>query len=127
MEVRGAVAIVTGAAAGAGRAIASRLAADGASVVVADLDERAGCQATREMGPNAAFFRADVRVAADVSRMVAFASDRFGALEILVNNAGGGGHVEPHFPRASPLEWGATLDLNLRGAMLATQVALEPM
>jgi NAD(P)-dependent dehydrogenase (short-subunit alcohol dehydrogenase family) len=127
MELRGAVAIVTGAAAGAGRAIASRLVGDGASVVVADLDERAGVRATKEMGPNAAFHRADVRVAADVSRMIAFASDRFGALDILVNNAGGGGHVAPHFPRASPLQWGATLDLNLRGAMLATQLVLEPM
>jgi hypothetical protein len=48
-------------------------------------------------------------------------------LRILVNNAGGGGHVEPHFPMAEPEEWGATLDLNLRGAMLATQLALEQM
>ena len=44
--------------------------------------------------------------------------------EILVNNAGGGGHVEPHFPDATPADWGATLDLNLRGPMLATQLAL---
>ena len=46
---------------------------------------------------------------------------------MLVNNAGGGGHVPPHFPDASPAQWGATLDLNLRGPMLATQLALEPM
>jgi NAD(P)-dependent dehydrogenase (short-subunit alcohol dehydrogenase family) len=127
MEPRGAVAIVTGAAAGAGRAIAARLAGDGASVVVADLDERLGRGATGEMGANAAFLAVDVREAGDVSRMIAFACERFGGLDVLVNNAGGGGHVEPHFPRASPLEWGATLDLNLRGAMLATQLALEPM
>jgi NAD(P)-dependent dehydrogenase (short-subunit alcohol dehydrogenase family) len=50
-----------------------------------------------------------------------------GAVQVLVNNAGGGGHVEPHFPDASPEQWGATLDLNLRGAMLATQLCLEPM
>ena len=43
------------------------------------------------------------------------------------NNAGGGGHVQPHFPDADAGAWGATLDLNLTGAMLATQLALEPM
>ena len=46
---------------------------------------------------------------------------------ILVNNAGGGGHIPPHFPDASPAQWGATLDLDLRTPMLATQLALEPM
>ena len=40
---------------------------------------------------------------------------------------GGGGHVEPHFPDADPGQWQATLDLNLRGAMLATQLSLGPM
>jgi len=54
MDIRGAVAIVTGAAAGTGRAIATRLAADGASVVVADIDDRAGHRAAREIGPNVA-------------------------------------------------------------------------
>ena len=44
---------------------------------------------------------------------------------ILVNNAGGGGHIPPHFPEATFEEWGALLDLNLRGPMLATQVMLE--
>ena len=46
---------------------------------------------------------------------------------MLVNNAGGGGRVEPHFPDAPFEDWSATLDLNLRGPMLATQLALEPM
>jgi NAD(P)-dependent dehydrogenase (short-subunit alcohol dehydrogenase family) len=50
-----------------------------------------------------------------------------GGPHILVNNAGGGGHVGPHFPDAGPADWGATLDLKLRGRMLATQLALEPM
>ena len=46
---------------------------------------------------------------------------------ILVNNAGGGGHIPPQFPDADPHRWGATLDLNLRAPMLATQLALTPM
>ena len=59
--------------------------------------------------------------------MLAFARDWRGAPTILVNNAGGGGHIEPHFPDATPAQWGSTLDLNLRGPMLATQLALDGM
>jgi NAD(P)-dependent dehydrogenase (short-subunit alcohol dehydrogenase family) len=59
--------------------------------------------------------------------MIAAAGQGRGGPHVLVNNAGGGGHVEPHFPDATPEQWGATLDLNLRGAMLATQLALGPM
>ena len=59
--------------------------------------------------------------------MVAFAERELGWPQVLVNNAGGGGHVEPHFPDAGPDRWQATLDLNLRGAMLATQLVLGPM
>jgi NAD(P)-dependent dehydrogenase (short-subunit alcohol dehydrogenase family) len=64
-----------------------------------------------------------VRSPADVEALVA----RADGLRVLVNNAGGGGHVPPHFPDATPAQWGALVDLNLRGAMLATQLALEPM
>jgi NAD(P)-dependent dehydrogenase (short-subunit alcohol dehydrogenase family) len=125
MDVEGRVAIVTGAAAGAGRAIALRLGAEGADVVVADIDPVGGEETVAAItagGGHARFFRADMRAADDVEAVVRSADPR-----ILVNNAGGGGHVEPHFPDASPAQWGATLDLNLRGAMLATQLCLEPM
>lgn len=51
----------------------------------------------------------------------------FGRLDVLINNAGGGGHVPPHFPAAAPGQWGALLDLNLRGPMAATQLAIPAM
>lgn len=130
MEVSGSVAVVTGAAAGTGREISLRLGADGALVVVADVDPWAGEETAREIetrGGTARFVRADVTSGDDVRRMVTFAESELGGLRILVNNAGGGGHVEPHFPEANPDQWQATLDLNLRGAMLATQLALGPM
>lgn len=130
MEVRGSVALVTGAAAGTGREISLRLGADGALVVVADIDPQAGQETARAIeaqGGSACFVRADVTSGDDVRRMVAFAEQELGGPQILVNNAGGGGHVEPHFPDADPEQWQATLDLNLRGAMLATQLALGPM
>jgi NAD(P)-dependent dehydrogenase (short-subunit alcohol dehydrogenase family) len=130
VEIRGSTAIVTGAASGTGRGIAERLGAEGASVVVADVDIERGKDTVRRIesqGGQCEFVRADVREGDDVENMVASAMRLFGELDILVNNAGGGGHIEPHFPDASPLHWGATIDLNLRGAMLATQLALEPM
>jgi NAD(P)-dependent dehydrogenase (short-subunit alcohol dehydrogenase family) len=124
VQIAGGVAVVTGAAAGAGREIALRLAGEGAIVVVADVDATRGEEVVARLGGAARFVRADVRAPHDVRAMVRSAGD---GLRILVNNAGGGGHVEPHFPQAAPEQWGATLDLNLRGAMLATQLALEPM
>jgi NAD(P)-dependent dehydrogenase (short-subunit alcohol dehydrogenase family) len=130
MDLDGRVAIVTGAAGGTGRAIAARLGAEGAVVVVADVDAPGGDATVAQIaasGGHAMFVRADVRVPGDVEDLVARAALDAGASHVLVNNAGGGGHVAPHFPDASPAQWGATLDLNLRGAMLATQLVLEPM
>jgi NAD(P)-dependent dehydrogenase (short-subunit alcohol dehydrogenase family) len=67
----------------------------------------------------------DVTVDADARRMIATADHGIGGPHVLVNNAGGWG--EANFPDATPDQWRATLDLNLRAAMLATQLALEPM
>jgi NAD(P)-dependent dehydrogenase (short-subunit alcohol dehydrogenase family) len=131
VEVRGQVALVTGAAVGIGRAIAIRLAVEGANVVLADIDVRGGEQSkaiVEERGGQARFMRADMRVPADVENLVATVVNEFaGSPSILVNNAGGGGHLEPNFPDASAAQWGALLDLNLRSAMQATQLVLEPM
>ena len=130
MLVRGRVAVVTGAAAGTGGVIAQRLAADGARVVVADLDTSGGRDTARVIeaqGGHAWFVEADMTSNDHVRRMIGFAEHEVGGLQVLVKNAGGGGHVEPHFPDAEPGQWRATLELNLGGAMLATQLALEPM
>src|SRR5215217_716611 len=111
MDLDGTVAIVTGAAAGTGRAIAERLADEGAHVTVADVDQRGGEETVARIGGNRArFVRADMLDAAAVETLVADA----GGLRVLVNNAGGGGHIPPHFPDATPTQWGALLDLNLQ-------------
>jgi NAD(P)-dependent dehydrogenase (short-subunit alcohol dehydrogenase family) len=124
MDLVGRVAIVTGGATGLGLVIARRLVGEGCSVVVADVDE--GPWAAKELGSGVAFVRTDVRVGADLERMIAVAVERFGGLDVLVNNAGGVSRGA-QWPEASVLEWRATLDLNLFGPMLATQLALAPM
>jgi NAD(P)-dependent dehydrogenase (short-subunit alcohol dehydrogenase family) len=122
MQIAGQIAVVTGAGMGSGRAIALALAAAGADVVASDIDGQRGRQTVAECRGRARFVHADLTVADDVRRLIHSAEPT-----ILVNNAGGGGHIPPHFPDASPAQWGATLDLNLRAPMLATQLALEPM
>jgi len=126
--MQGKVALVTGAGAGIGRAIARRLAHAGAAVVVVDVDEDRGRETVGRVeasGGQAAFMLADVAVEADVRAMIAFAEQRFGGLDVLVNNAGIA--PEPYFPQANPTHWGRTLDINLRGVMLGIQYGIEAM
>jgi NAD(P)-dependent dehydrogenase (short-subunit alcohol dehydrogenase family) len=122
MEIAGRTALVTGAGIGTGRAIALALAAEGADVVASDVDEAGGHETVAMCEGNARFVKADLTDTEELRRLVDEA-----APTILVNNAGGGGHIPPHFPAAAPGEWGATLDLNLRAPMLATQLALPRM
>jgi NAD(P)-dependent dehydrogenase (short-subunit alcohol dehydrogenase family) len=129
VEIEGKVALVTGAgAAGTGRAIARALAEKGATVAVNDLDEEGGTRTVELIeadGGTAGFVRADVTREDEIRAAIRFSVDKFGGLDILVNNAGGTSW--PHFPEAPVEHWSRTLDLNLRGPMLAIQQALPEM
>ena len=103
MDLEGRVAIITGGAAGIGRAIADRLSAHGATVVIADVAAEAD-------------FRCDLGDADEVRALIAHTVDEYGGLDVLVNNAGGVFGT-----------WQTTVDVNLGGLMLATQLALEAM
>lgn len=129
MRIEGSTALVTGAAVGTGRAIARRLADEGASVVLADIDEDGGQETLRLIGPERARFRrTDLRRDEEVAAMISYVAEEFGhGPEILVNNAGGGPELRPCFPDADIARWTAALDVNLRAPMLATQLVLEPM
>jgi NAD(P)-dependent dehydrogenase (short-subunit alcohol dehydrogenase family) len=122
------VAVVTGAAAGIGRAIATGLAREGADIVVADVDEDWGREAVEEIrriGRRAVFARVDVSSEEDVRRMIDAAVSELGGLDILVNNAFEG--TAAHFPDAPAHEWSKVIDVVLRGTMLGIQHALAAM
>jgi 3(or 17)beta-hydroxysteroid dehydrogenase len=86
-QVKDKVALVTGAASGVGRADALLLAAEGARVVLTDVNEEAGRALAREIGDAALFVRHDIASEEDWRKAVAAAQDRFGRLDVLVNNA----------------------------------------
>src|SRR5690606_14280810 len=88
-RLAGKVAIVTGAARGIGLAIAKRFVAEGAKVVLADIDERTGSLEAKHLGVAARFVACDVGDAAHVARLVESVCSAFtGDVDILVNNAG---------------------------------------
>jgi NAD(P)-dependent dehydrogenase (short-subunit alcohol dehydrogenase family) len=125
MEVRDRVALVTGGGAGIGRAVAVRLAREGASVVVSDIDEEAGSGTIHEIESadgKGSFFRADVASEADARGMVAFAEEEFGGLDVLVNNAGVG--VGASVVDTSDEEWRRILDTNLTGVFYCCRAAI---
>ena len=97
MGLKDKVAIVTGGGSGFGAGICSKFVAEGAQVIVADLNLEAALDVAARLGPAARALRVDVSQAADVRTMVDAAEQHFGRLDILVNNAGIG-----HLPQ--PLE-----------------------
>jgi len=119
------VALVTGAANGIGRAVARRLVAEGAAVIVADLDAVRADFVARELGPRAISVPLDVSDPRSVDLAFAQGEQAFGPITLLVNNAG---HV--HQARFEDIELSAfdrMLAVHLRGTFICTQRALRPM
>ena len=88
MRLQDKVAIVTGGGSGFGAGICAKFVAEGARVLVADVNEQAAAEVAQALGPSARAQRVDVAKAADVRAMMEAAVQHFGRIDILVNNAG---------------------------------------
>ena len=123
----GKVALVTGAAAGIGRAAARLFAQYGAKVIVADIESTAGQRVTREIeeaGGEALFVRCDVTSDASVRAMVATSIDRFGRLDCAFNNAG---ITHPQDSTWDDDAFQTTLDINVKGVMRCIKAEIPEM
>jgi NAD(P)-dependent dehydrogenase (short-subunit alcohol dehydrogenase family) len=127
-ELDGRVAIITGAAMGIGRSCAIRMAQEGARVVLADIDAEAGERVRGEIdaaGGSAIFVRTDVTSMADMEALAAAALERFGAIDILVNNAAVaiGGVVD----ETDEATWNRVLTTNLTSVWRGMKVCVPVM
>jgi NAD(P)-dependent dehydrogenase (short-subunit alcohol dehydrogenase family) len=127
MALENKVAVVTGGAKGIGFAIARRFAADGARVVIADIDEDAGSRAVEELGAlgPARFVRCDVGDRADVENLATSTVQVWGAVDVLVNNAGIVHAAD--FLELAEADFDRVIRVNLKGAFLCGQAAARQM
>ena len=128
MLVQGKVALVTGASRGIGRAVALRLAAEGASVVVTATTQESAQKTADEIiaaGGKALAVKVDVTAGDEVAALIARTVEAFGRLDILVNNAGI--TRDGLLMRMKESDWQAVIDTNLRGTFLCTREASKVM
>lgn len=118
MRLQDKVAVVTGGAQGFGEGIAKRFVAEGARVVVADLNEAGAKNVAARLGKHAVSCRADVSKSADVKAMVGLAQSAFGRLDIVVNNAGTT-HVNKPLLDVTEAEFDRIFAVNVKSIYLA--------
>ena len=132
-RLEGRVAIITGGGHGIGRAYAIRLAAEGARVVIAEIDEKAALSVAREItatGVDALGVGTDVSDPASTARMAAATIERFGRIDVLVNNAAIFATVpmsRSPFDQITVDEWDRMMTVNLKGTWLASCAVIPQM
>ncbi len=125
MRLKDKVAIITGASAGIGRAIALTFAREGARVALVARRRKLLDEVARESGRDALVIRADLRRKSDIDKIIKATVERFGSLHILVNNAGvlipgtAESQTEP--------DWNQTFDVNVKALWLLSRAALPHM
>ena len=131
--LEGRVAIVTGGGHGIGKAYATRLAAEGAKVVIAEVDEKAALAVAEELnaaGYEALALRTDVSDPAGVKQMAAATVERFGRIDVLVNNAAIFATVpmsRSPFDEITVDEWDRMMTVNVKGTWLASCAVIAQM
>ncbi|MDP9238475.1 MAG: glucose 1-dehydrogenase [Chloroflexota bacterium] len=116
-RMKGKVALVTGAGQGIGRAIVTRFGAEGAQVVVSDINDDNASRVVEEIGSAARVNHCDTASEADVKSAIEFTIDTFGGIDVLVNNAG----VSP----ATTPDWDRMVAINLTGVMYGLKYGCE--
>ena len=130
MKLTGKVAIVTGAGSGIGKALATRLASDGASVAVLDLQnfDRAAAEIAKATGSRTLGLHGDVSNENDVERMAAETVKAFGRIDILVNNAAVFSSLKlKPFEQIGVDEWRKVMDVNIMGVALCCRACVPHM
>jgi meso-butanediol dehydrogenase / (S,S)-butanediol dehydrogenase / diacetyl reductase len=120
------VSLITGAASGIGAATAKLFGSEGATVIVADIDEAMGRRIAEEIGASAVFHKTNVSEPGEVESMVKFAFERFGRLDVLHNNVAAAGSVVP--VGEMPVEsWQRAIAVTLSGVFYGMRFALPRM
>ena len=124
-RLHGKTAIVTGAGQGIGRAIAERLAADGATVIVTDLNEDTARRTASDIGGAAVARHTDVTSPASVTALTEWVTGEFGRIDVLVNNAGW--DKAGPFTDSDPADWDRIIQINLYGVLRTCRSVLPVM
>jgi len=129
-DFTGKVAVVTGSAEGIGKAIAMKLAQDGAAVIVSDVQIDKGRQTSHELGKNCIFVQCDISNAEQVNQLVAAAMKQYGRLDMMINNAGiNSGRPEDRVTvdKYPDETWHKMINVDLNGTFYCCKAAAKVM
>ncbi|MBU8816105.1 SDR family oxidoreductase [Mycolicibacterium goodii] len=126
-ELAGRVAVVTGGASGLGEGLVRRFVAEGAHVMIGDVDKDRGTALAEELGANTEFLATDVADQKQVAALVSAAVERFDGLHVMVNNAGVSGTMHRRFLDDDLADFHKVMGVNVLGVMAGTREAARHM
>lgn len=124
-RLAGKIALITGGSTGIGRATAIKFVQEGAQVIIADINEGQGSPAASELGENVKFHAANVADSESVASLFDFIKEKYGRLDVLVNNAGI--VRDSTLKKLTEEDFDKVIDVNLKGVFLCTKRAEELM